>query len=93
MKIVYTDHLEFRLKIRSIPYNLPREVFHGSKEHYYDLATRHYLAIKKVEFAGKAREMVVTYDKKKYAVELITIHPIRPYQKHGRVNSGRWRKI
>jgi hypothetical protein len=92
-KIVYTAHLEFRLKVRNIPYDLPKDIFKEAKEHYYDIITKHCVALEKIEFAGKIREMAVSYDSKKYATELITIHPIRQYQKHSRISSGRWRKI
>lgn len=50
MKIIYTEHLEFRLKIRDIPYDLPKDIFKQSQEHYYDNLTKHYIAIDQVEF-------------------------------------------
>lgn len=93
MKIVYTAHLEFRLKIRNIPHELPRKIYQEAKEHYYDTMTGHSIAVSKDSFEGKARELAVTYDKKQYAAELITIHPIRPYQKHSRITSGRWKRL
>jgi len=93
MGITYTAHLQFRLKIRDIPYNLPRKLYQQSKEHYYDNLTHHYIAISQIDFKGKLREMAVTYDKKKSSVEIITIHPIKPYQKYSRIISRRWKKI
>jgi hypothetical protein len=92
MQIIYTSHLQFRIRIRNIPFDLPRKVFSQAKEHYYDKLTGHYVAMHKVEFKGKLREMVLTYDRKPDAVEIITIHPIKPYQKISRINSGRWQK-
>ena len=53
MKIAYTSHLEFRLKVRNIPHNLPRKVFEYAKEHYYDTLTGHSVAVDTVEFDGK----------------------------------------
>jgi hypothetical protein len=92
-KIVYTSHLEFRLKIRNIPYNLPKKIFREAREHYHDTATGHCVAIYRCEFEGKIRDMALTYDSKRYAVEIITIHPLKSYQKHSRINSWRWKKI
>jgi hypothetical protein len=92
VKIIYTSHLEFRLKIRNIPYDLPCEIFQKAKEHYYDNLTKHYIAIHQIKFEGKIREMVLIYDKEKDSVEIITIHPIKLYQKHSRISSGRWEK-
>lgn len=93
MKIIYTLHLEFRLKVRNIPYDLPRNIFKHTEEHYYDSLTKHYVAIHQVEFKGKIREIVLIYDKKEELVEIITMHPIKPYQKITRIKSGRWKKI
>lgn len=92
-KIVYTSHLEFRLKIRNIPYDLPKKIYQEAKVHYYDSITGHYIAITMCKFEGKLRDMALTYDNKRYAIEVVTVHPIRPYQKHSRINSGRWKKI
>lgn len=95
MEIIYTSHLGFRLKIRKIPYDLPRRIYQQAKERYYDNLTKHYAGVHKVKFKGKVREMVLIYDKRKDLdlIELITIHPIKPYQKYSRINSGRWRKL
>ena len=92
MRIDYTAHLEFRLKIRDIPHDLPRKIFQQAREHYYDNLTNHYIAVHKIEIGGKIREMALTYDKEKDLVELITVHPIKPYQKQSRIISGRWKK-
>lgn len=93
MKIIYTSHLEFRLKIREIPHDMPRKIFEESSEHYYDRQTGHYIALLKVRFKDKIREMALTYDKMEKAAELVTLHPIKFYQKHSRINSGRWERI
>jgi len=92
-EIIYTSHLEFRLKTRNIPYDLPRSVFEQAKEHYYDNLTKHYIAIDRVRFEGRIREMALTYDKRENVIEIITIHPIRPHQKNNRVGTGRWKEL
>jgi hypothetical protein len=93
MNILYTAHLEFRLKVRKIPASLPKKVLKDAKEHYYDNSTGHYVAVHKIEFNDKFREVAVTYDKKNNVIEIITIHPLKMYQKIARINSGRWQKL
>jgi hypothetical protein len=93
MEIKYTAHLEFRLRIRNIPYEVPRRVYAKAQEHYVDNLTKHNIAIGTMEFQGKVREMAVSYDKTEKGVELITVHPIKPYQKRSRINIGRWERI
>lgn len=92
MKIIYTAHLKFRLKLRNIPYSLPKRLFKDAKEHYYDRLTGHYVAVHNVEFNNKTREFALTYDRKADVIEVITVHPIKAYQKIARINSGRWQR-
>ena len=91
-KVVYTEHLEFRLKTRNIPHGLPLAILKKSNEHYYDIVTKHYIALCHIKFEDRYRDMAVTYDKKEGLVEIITIHPIKLYQKISRIKSGRWSK-
>jgi hypothetical protein len=81
--------------MRNIPSPLPKKIFEEAKEHYYDGLTGHYIAVHKLEFNNKTREFALADDKKEKEdmIEIITIHPIKAYQKITRINSGRWQKI
>ena len=78
--------------MRGIPFDLPHKIFENAEEHYYDRLTRHFIAIHQIQFQGKMKEMALTYDRQKDVVELITLHPIKPYQKRSRIHSGRWER-
>jgi hypothetical protein len=91
--IKYSAHLEFRLKVREISYDLPLKIFREAKEHYYDTATKHCVAVGQVKFEGKLREMALSYERKGRLIVLITIHPIGPNQKNSRIISGRWKRL
>lgn len=45
MKIEYTTHLIFRLKKRRIPKELPKQIFKEAEEYFYDIRTKHYIAV------------------------------------------------
>ena len=92
-EIVYTAHLKFRMKLRRIPDFFPKEIYLKADEHYLDVKTQHRIALKEMEFGGKRREMMVSYDEKADRVEIITVHPLKPYQKYHRVKTGRWWKL
>ena len=81
-KIIYSAHLEFRLKLREIPRSLPEKVYRTSKEHYYDRITAKNVAVQKVNFKGKAREMAVTYEQKPDKIIIITISPLESFAKN-----------
>lgn len=92
-KIVYSFHLILRLKLREIPYALPKKIYQTSREHYFDKETLKKVAVKKVKFKNKLREIVVIYEEINNQINLITIHPLKNYQKVSRIKSGRWQKL
>jgi hypothetical protein len=92
-KIVYSPHLIFRLKLREIPYFLPRKIYQTSKEHYFDTETQKKIAVGKTRYKNKLREMAVIYEEMNDQIILITIHPLKKYQKLNRIKLGRWQKL
>jgi hypothetical protein len=92
-KIVYSPHLIFRLKLREIPYFLPRKIYQTSKEHYFDTETQKKIAVVKTRYKNKLREMAVIYEEMNDQIILITIHPLKKYQKLNRIKLGRWQKL
>ena len=65
-----------RMKLRDIPYGMPKEVCEEAEERYYYIITSYYIAIKKLNYAGKIRTMAVTNNKYGNKIEIITIHLI-----------------
>lgn len=92
-EIRYTSHLELRLKLRKIPYNLAKTVYQTSKERYFDKETRSFIAIKRIRRGKKIREFVLVYQEALDLVDLVTIHPLKINQKINRIKSGRWQKL
>ena len=93
MKVLYTDHIKNRLKLRKIEYDLPKKIFEQAKERYLDKETGHSIAIMKTVFCGKIKEIMVAYVTEEDDVKLLTIHPLKAGQKENRIKSGRWREI
>lgn len=91
--IQYTVHLELRIKLRKMPYDLPKKIYQTANERYFDDETKNFIAIKNVKYKNKMREMALIYQETFNEVILITIHPLKLYQKISRINSGRWMKI
>jgi hypothetical protein len=93
-RIKYSNHLRERARIRSIPYDLAKDILIFSTERYYDRATRYFIAVGQAKYKGKLREFSVTYreDRRSKIVEVITIHPLKPGQKENRIKAGRWAK-
>lgn len=92
-KIIYSNHLELRLNLREIPRNFPKNIYKTSKERYFDNKTKTIIAVKKIKHKNKIREIALIYKEAHQEVILITIHPLKIYQKISRINSGRWTKL
>jgi hypothetical protein len=93
VKVVYSGHLENRLMMRGIEHDLPREIFEGSQEKYFDWETRHFIAVNKVRLYGKIREVMVAYILEGDTAKIVTIHSLKEKQKENRIKTGRWRKV
>jgi len=93
VQIKYSKHLEQRLSIRGMGYDLPRKIFVESRERYIDDETKHFIATMEVELYNKLREVMIAYVVEGAVARLLTIHPFKEGQKENRIKSGRWRKI
>ena len=92
IKIIYTEHLELRLKIRKIPADYPKIIYKSPEQKFFDVSEGTFIAIKKVHYNKKIRNMMIAYDKKDEEIEIITIHPITDEKIINRVVRGRWIK-
>lgn len=93
MEVKYSEHLKRRLILRRIPEELPKIIFNEYDEKYFDYETGNCVLIKKVEFLKRTRDMMIVYEEEEGKVEIITIHPLKKFQKENRIKSGRWKKI
>ncbi len=93
MQIKYSKHLEQRLSLRRIDYDLPKKIFDQSSERYIDEETKHFIATMETEIYNKRREVNIAYVVEGDIIRLLTIHPLKEGQKENRIESGRWRKI
>jgi hypothetical protein len=91
--IKYSKHLEQRLLLRKIDYDLPKRIFEQSNERYVDEETGHFIATMEIELYNRLKEVMVAYVVEQDTVKLLTIHPLKEGQKENRVRSDRWRKI
>jgi len=92
VEIVYTNHLKLRLKIRNIPDNYPKIIYDNPEQKFFDTLEKNFIAIKKLKYNERIRNMMIAYEDKKGIIEIITIHPISDEKIINRVMSGRWIK-
>ncbi|MBI5748402.1 MAG: hypothetical protein HZA00_04690 [Nitrospinae bacterium] len=54
MQIKYSRHIEARIVMRKIEYNLPKRIYENAEERFVDTETWHTIAVKKaVLYGGK----------------------------------------
>lgn len=91
MKLILTDHLKSRLKLRNISEKTIESVFKNIQELYWDSLRKHHVVISQVTYEGKLRKMLAAYDKITVdEFEVITIHPIKDAEIKQRLTTGRW---
>jgi hypothetical protein len=93
MQIKYSKHIEARIALRKIEYDLPKRIYENAEERFTDTETGHSIAVMKALIYEKERDIMVAYKHENADVKLLTIHPLKEGQKEKRVQSGRWRKI
>jgi len=92
IKIVYTGHLKLRLKVRKIPEIYPQEIYESPEQRFFDNAEKTFIAIKKLRYNKKLRNMMIAYEEKDDKIEIVTIHPINDEKIINRIMSKRWTK-
>jgi len=65
----------------------------GFDEKYFDSETKNFIAIKKVEYFEKKRDLMIAYKEKKQKVVILTIHPLKKSQKDNRIKNNLWKKL
>lgn len=92
MRIIYRPHLKRRLKEREIPDDYPKKIYKNAKLRFIDTLTNHHIAISKLEYQEKLRNLVISYDIINPNIEIITIHPISDSDIETRIKTKRWTK-
>lgn len=90
MTLRLSKHLKLRIKIRKINKNLPGKIVEHSESIYFDILTRHWVAVKKEKYAGKLRPIVAIFDKVDADTVIITVYPSDENEINSRVKKGRW---
>ena len=89
-KVIYTSHLEFRLKKRGIPHDIPKRIYRDSNEKYYDNIAGHKIAVSRLDYSGREREVMIAYDEFEDRIEIVTVHPLKWMQEQQRIQNRRW---
>ncbi len=92
MGIIYRPHLKRRLKERKVPNNYPKKIYENAKLRFRDTLTSHNIAISRLEYGKKLRNLVISYDIMGSNIEIITIHPISDSDIKIRIKTKRWIK-
>ncbi|MBI4683957.1 MAG: hypothetical protein HY755_02035 [Nitrospirae bacterium] len=93
MQIKYSKHIETRIALRKVEYDLPGKIYRNAEERFTDTETGHTIAVMQTVLYDKERDIMVAYKHEDADVKLLTIHPLKEGQKENRIQSGRWRKI
>ena len=90
MKIRASPHFQQRINLREIPEGLGETILRNADGHYQNGVTGYLIAVRRVSFQGKDRDMALTYEHGDDEITLVTLHPLKDGQKDNRIASRRW---
>jgi len=92
MRLVYSDHLQKRLRERKFPQDFPRKVFYKPDQKFADIQSGRSISIKKLPYSGKIRHIMISfeYNKPNKIIRIITIHPETEKEIAKRLNKRRY---
>ena len=93
MPIRHSEHFARRMSLRDIPAGIPILVFTEADARYFDVETGLNVAVKRILFLGRDRDVALTYRGHQDDILFITIHPLQQGQKERRVRNGRWQPV
>jgi hypothetical protein len=79
--------------LRNIELGLAEEVFMNADSRFWDNESLMFVALKRVEYKGRERDIGVIYKKKDEDILFVTVHPLKEGQKENRITSGRWKPL
>lgn len=91
-RIIYTPHLNLRLKLRKFPQNYPLIIYKNSDMLFWDNIEKNHIAIKRLKYGKGFKNIMIAYEEKHNAVYIVTIHPISDEKITNRMLNGRWVK-
>jgi len=90
MSLRLSRHLRERMVLRAIPDSLPETIYRDADSHFFDSQTGLIVAVKRIVFQGRERDMALCYTRSGDDVLLVTLHPLQEGQRERRIESGRW---
>ena len=90
MALRLCNHLSERMVLRTNSQGLPESIYRDADGHFSDTETGLLVAVKRLLFLGRERDMALSYTKKGEDVMLVTLHPLQEGQRERRIQSGRW---
>jgi hypothetical protein len=90
MKIRLSQHFAERQRLRDISVGLAETILREADGHYHNGISGWNVAVKRIVFQGKDRDIALTYTVDRNEIILITVHPLKEGQKDQRIKSGRW---
>ncbi len=91
-KVIITEHLRLRLKQREFPSKFPEHIHQKSKRRFYDTIEKSTIAIMKLQYLGKLRNIMIAYVTEDESDKIKTIHPIKEKEIKTRIKNKRWIK-
>ena len=93
--LILSRHASEKIKLRRLRMELINQVLNSPEHIYFDVVTRLYVAIRKVEFHDEKIPLVVIYRTEDDSYYIATVYPCKEFKEEvdRKVKKGRWIKV
>ena len=89
-EIIYRRHFGQRMREREFPDGFGEMLLRNADNYYYDTEEYTSIAVKKLHFKGRERDIALIFAVEGSAIAFISIFPLKAGELRRKIQSGKW---
>ena len=89
-EIIYRPHFRLRMRQREMPDGFGEMLLREADSYYYDTEEYTSVAVKRVPFKGRNRDVALVFSVEGSEVALISIFPLKAGELRRKIQTGKW---
>lgn len=89
-EIIYRPHFRLRIQEREIPESFGEMLLRDSDNYYYDTEENTLIAVKRVSFKGRERDVALIFSVEDSVIAFISIFPLKAGELRRKIQMGKW---
>ena len=89
-EIIYRPHFRLRMRQREFPDGFGEMLLRDADNYYYDTEEDTSIAVKRVRFKGRERDIALIFSAEGSAIAFISIFPLKVGELRRKIQMGKW---